>query len=888
MTFDFTEWSHCKAQTLTLSETLTDKNILYHVYFGSGTDSEDVIYCDNYCNANFSDIRFTNASYEELPYWIEKYEPGNYADICVKVDIINSSSSVLMWYGNASAETTSSGPDTFIFFDDFSGSSIDLTTRWTLTGGTAPSLSDEILSSISYMLLNSQAVFSTNITIEYSVKFLSTGSKRYRFEPLLTVDAGVFDNLQIYVGGYVGTFLSLSTWYNVKESYNFDTKNYIWKIGDYTYSGYWTGTRTAQVQFRNGDTVSSYVGSLQVKNVRVSAYSPSEPIHGPWILVVGEGVYPLECTVSPTRIKVGETVTFVASAGYYYYCYLFPDGTMAYSVAATYVFDTPGEYTINLTSCLVDGSEYQNLDIQLTVYESDNVEFYAKTTRGKAPLEVMFINEYAAINGTFLWDFGDGNTSNLEHPIHTYTNAQDYTVKLTVTEDGISKTLIKKNYIHVTDLSPPEASFTHTLTDNSACLPVSVTFSDESTGTITESLWDFGDGITSADTNPVHIFTKAGYFLVRRIVRNADWEDVLTQLFYIRPREPTVRIYVSSASGTIPITVSFIPVIIGVYLRLEWDFGDGTTSRETNPTHTYSTAGTYTVTLSVYNTTSIYLTVATITITAIDPALIPDVAFSADNTNGEIPFTVNFTDASTKSPTTWLWDFGDGETSTERNPTHTYTTAGIYTVSLTATNASGSDTEIKTGYIEAGTDPIADFSIDSDINYITHTFEFTDKSLNNPTSWLWDFGDGETSTEQNPTHTYTGAQSYWVTLTVTNTYGTDTIGVDVVVVPESYPLPVFTCSTLNKKAPYTFTFIDASTGSNESGAVFGTIIFGSSCFGSNTDVISAWLWDFGDGETSTEQNPIHTYLFPGTYVVTLSVSNSLTTVSTTEVILDDN
>ena len=624
--------------------------------------------------------------------------------------------------------------------------------------------------------------------------------------------------------------------------------------------------------FGDGDTstdqnpIHTYMvsGTFTVTLTATNAYGSDSEVKTGYITITKPSVDPLTCTVTPDTIIEGNSVTFQASDGYYAYCYIFPDGTMIYLSSATYIFDTQGVYTVNLSACLSDGSEYQSIDLIITVTDSGIVEFYAKNTRGKAPLTVMFIKEYPDSGGTFLWDFGDGETSIEEHPVHIYTNPQDYTVKLTITEDDSVKTLINQNYIHVTELDPPVAGFTHNLTDNSACLPVSVTFTDASTGTITDSEWDFGDGGSSVAQNPIHVFAKAGYYLVRRIVQNADWEDVLTQLFYIRPRAPTVRIYVDSSSGVAPFSVSFIPVIIGAYNRLEWDFGDETTSKEINPTHIYSTPGTYAITLSVWNSTALYATTATITITAINPALLPTAAFTADITSGESPVTVTFTDTSI-NPISWLWDFGDDSTSTEQNPVHQYTAQGTYTVSLTVTNTYGADIETKTGYIIAGADPIADFSADSDINYLSHSFQFTDESLYIPTSWLWDFGDGDTSTDQNPIHTYTSVKSYWVTLTVTNIYGTSTLGMDIVVVPENYPLPIFTYSTLNNKAPYDFTFLDASTGTPTS-----------------------WLWDFGDGSTSTDQNPTHTYLFPGTYVVTLTVTNANGTASTTEVVLDDN
>ncbi len=155
----------------------------------------------------------------------------------------------------------------------------------------------------------------------------------------------------------------------------------------------------------------------------------------------------------------------------------------------------------------------------------------------------------------------------------------------------------------------------------------------------------------------------------------------------------------------------------------------------------------------------------------------PVAAFSGTPTSGNYPLTVTFTDASTNAPTSWAWTFGDGGTSTAQNPSHTYTAAGTYTVTLTATNAYGSDSETKTGYITVTAPPtnppVAAFSGTPTSGNIPLTVVFTDASTNAPTSWAWDFGDGGTSTAQNPSHIYTVAGTYTVTLTATNAYGSD-------------------------------------------------------------------------------------------------------------------
>jgi PKD repeat protein len=152
----------------------------------------------------------------------------------------------------------------------------------------------------------------------------------------------------------------------------------------------------------------------------------------------------------------------------------------------------------------------------------------------------------------------------------------------------------------------------------------------------------------------------------------------------------------------------------------------------------------------------------------------PVAGFEADQTTITEGETVNFTDQSTNNPTSWSWDFGDGNTSSEENPSHTYSSAGTYTVELTVENNYGSDTEKKTDYISVGSAPTADFSAGQTEVQPGNSVQFTDESTESPTSWSWDFGDGNTSSEQNPSHTYSSAGTYTVELTVENDYGSDT------------------------------------------------------------------------------------------------------------------
>ena len=152
----------------------------------------------------------------------------------------------------------------------------------------------------------------------------------------------------------------------------------------------------------------------------------------------------------------------------------------------------------------------------------------------------------------------------------------------------------------------------------------------------------------------------------------------------------------------------------------------------------------------------------------------PSAAFSGTPTSGCSPLTVSFTDQSSGEISSWSWTFGDGGSSTLQSPSHTYSAAGTYEVSLTVTGPGGSDTETKTGFIAVSRSPVADFSGTPTSGNAPLTVSFTDLSTGSPTSWAWNFGDGGSSTTQNPTYQYTAAGTYTVSLTATNGCGSST------------------------------------------------------------------------------------------------------------------
>jgi PKD repeat protein len=184
---------------------------------------------------------------------------------------------------------------------------------------------------------------------------------------------------------------------------------------------------------------------------------------------------------------------------------------------------------------------------------------------------------------------------------------------------------------------------------------------------------------------------------------------------------PTADFAANPVSGLAPLTVAFTDQSSGNPTSWRWDFGDGATSTTQNPTHTYAAPGTYTVSLTATNVAGSNTATRTDLVTATPPPA-PTADLSASPTSGGAPLDVAFSDRSSGDPTGWSWDFGDGTTSTAQNPLHTYSSPGSYTVSLTVTNAGGSDTATKPDYIVAvavdpvlvGAGDIADCSLPND------------------------------------------------------------------------------------------------------------------------------------------------------------------------------
>ncbi|WP_295883582.1 PKD domain-containing protein [uncultured Thiohalocapsa sp.] len=248
-------------------------------------------------------------------------------------------------------------------------------------------------------------------------------------------------------------------------------------------------------------------------------------------------------------------------------------------------------------------------------------------------------------------------------------------------------------------------------------------------------------------------------------------EEIATTITYATP---SAAFTIAGATGVAPLDVAFTDASTGVIEAYAWDFGDGGSSSQRSPSHTYASPGTYTISLDVTGPggTSRATRPAAIVVSHAPP--IAD--FTASSSTGPAPLIVTFKDSSAGAVDTYGWDFGDGNTSTGQTAVHAYRDAGVYTVDLTVTGPGGSSNETKPDLVSVlPSPPTADFTAGTTFGPAPFAVHFSDASTGDITTYHWNFGDGATSAARDPVHTYNDPGTFDVELTVTGPGGNDTL-----------------------------------------------------------------------------------------------------------------
>ena len=479
------------------------------------------------------------------------------------------------------------------------------------------------------------------------------------------------------------------------------------------------------------------------------------------------------------------------------------------------------------------------------------------------------------------WNFGDGTpVDQTVSPTHTYSLPGIYAVVHTVAlfnPNGVA--VCTQSFIRQVTTTPEcnlvvDFSWTSTTAN-----PLTVAFQNLSVplAPADSITWSFGDNTISHDVSPTHIYANAGTYTVCLTVKKNNNAGSPPCIKYICK---TVVVTLPctlvvdfnwTVSQTNPLTIEFhnLSVPLATNDTITWTFGDGSSSSAVNPVHTYNVAGTYTVCLRVKKVTSAGGTSCvreickTVVIT--QPCnLVVDFSWTITQTN---PLAVEFHNLSTPlAPADSItWSFGDNTISHDVNPTHMYANAGSYTVCLTVKKNNNSGTTpcvryiCKTIVITQPCNLVADFNWTvTQTNPLRLEFHNLSTPLANADSTIWSFGDGTSSYDVNPVHTYTSAGTYTICLVVKKYPFIN-----------SAPCVRYICKTVAVTQPCNF---DANFNWHLDSANQRKVYFTNlTAIPTPTDTAT---WFFGDGTTATSWNAVHEYAQPGRYYVCLRVELS--------------
>ncbi|WP_298741375.1 PKD domain-containing protein [uncultured Chitinophaga sp.] len=520
-------------------------------------------------------------------------------------------------------------------------------------------------------------------------------------------------------------------------------------------------------------------------------------------------------------------------------------------------YTSPGTYKVTLTVKDAAGNT-SSAEKSVTVWARPQPDFTASPAKGCIPFDVTFTDRSNPVNGTistYSWDFGDGNTGSGSNPVHTYKNVMSPTVTLTVTNSN--GCTASKSISNIVDAGPAlVAGFS--VSDRFLCtVPGELRITNTSSGPgVLTYQWDFGDGGTATGATPAaHTYTQRGVYKVKLTVTNdrgctatktsADINVANFKTDFQLPESICENNSTSFTAANTPKANS-----------LSWSVDKGYIGNGESPDYTPEGAGTVKVTMTAnYGTCQETITKDYV----VKPA--PKASFSTDQQAiCDVPVIVQLTDQS-QGATSWNWNFGNGQTSAQQHPTATYNSLGNFNIRLTAANASGCTSTAET-YVQVQKPEVTIYpALSSVCEGHTASFYGTISDGDTIATYDWDFGDGSPrSTAARPSHIYNNAGVYPVVLNYTTTRGCKgTASTSEPVRIYEKPVPDFS----SPEAPQI-------CGNNQVH------------FNATTNIGQNFSWNFGDGTRGHGQHTTHSYRAPGTYSVTLTVSNNGCTESITK------
>ena len=493
--------------------------------------------------------------------------------------------------------------------------------------------------------------------------------------------------------------------------------------------------------------------------------------------------------------------------------------------------------------------------------------FSISNHQGCSPLQLNFDNHSEGSNLSYHWDLGNGNTSTLENPGVIYTEPGTYSIRLIVSNNFSSDTLTLSDTVHV--YASPQPTITiNSETDGCSPFELSVSANTEGASNGSTYRWDFGTGSISEGQSITKTFNQAGQYdiLLSEITQHGCFASTYMENAFDVYEAPTFDFTANQSSFcNTPASVEFtVNTGIPEDADILWDFGDGNTSVASNPSHVYTDFGSYTVSCTIITTEGCSRTVTKsdmIEIAPVDADFIPaDTVFCNQQS-------IDFTNLSSGFSHT-EWDFGDGATSSQVNPQHTYSTAGSYEINLRVWNDDGCEMNA-THSIHIETVE-ADFTLSETSLCELPAFVEYQSETENAVAWEWHTELGVISQQENLHLLYTDSvmgagtnyqRQFTDSLIVTGPMGcTDTaihndgLNIDL---PRAYftpnNLPAF-ANEVRGCAPLSIDFNYAAIYTSES------------------DNIESVHWNFGDGTTSNEYSPAHTWTETGEYLVRMTVT----------------
>lgn len=595
-------------------------------------------------------------------------------------------------------------------------------------------------------------------------------------------------------------------------------------------------------------------------------------------------------------------------------------------------FNGMGTYPVQLTAIDANGNESSTINL-VQILNSPISNFSSSGfCFGDSTFFVDSSYISSGVINSWSWDFGDGDTSSLQNPVHLFQTTGQFTVLLETEGAGCTNQLSQ-----TITVSPKPVAYFAT---SEICSNTPYTFLDSSTvnsGTITQWDWDFGNSDSSILQNPIEIYATGGnYNVTLTVTTDQNCSGVYTDTMLVNSGPIAGFQVLNTCLGLQTAFINQTDVNGSGISGYIWDFGDGNNDTTSNPNYSYAaTIADYTVELIATSTNGCNDTASS----QIHISNIPTASFLSPVTicmNNPVTFT-DLSSVMADTISGWLWDFGDGTTDSVKNPVHSFTTAGVYNVTLVSYSPSSCPSASTQQTITVLESPVAYFNYSS--TCFGTTTSFTDLSTpasgSSIASYNWQFGTGDSSVFANTFYTFNSASTFPVTLTITSVEGClsdTTISITI----HNQPIANFstsnTCSdqstlftnmssadSLSSVATSTWNFGDFSSTSNTSTLTspthvydttgnFSVSLITTTNFGCSDTVIktvsiyqtapvnftysptckgdlmeffnpgssldSLYSWNFGDGQFNQLKEPAHYYAVANNYTVTLTVTTT--------------